>query len=70
MKIKVTTTVIKKTEEEKSKNYNDDIQKNNMLNKTSTKPEKKLTYYKDLISKRFTTCHTKKKNKEIQTSIK
>ena len=61
---------VKKTEEEKSKNYNDDIQKNNMLNKTSTKPEKKLTYYKDLISKRFTTCHTKKKIKEIQTSIK
>ena len=61
---------LKKTEEEKSKNYNDDIQKNNMLNKTSTKAEKKLTYYKDLISKRFTNCHTKKKIKEIQTSIK
>ena len=61
---------IKKNEEEKSKNYNDDIQKSIILNKTSTKPEKKFNYFKDIISKRFSNNHTKKKLRDIQASIK
>ena len=59
----------KKEKEEKRKNYNDDIQKNNILNKTATKPEKKSTYYKELITKRFSANNTKKMQ-DIQASIK
>ena len=59
----------KKEKEEKRKNYNDDIQRNIVLNKTATKPEKKSTYYKELITKRFS-ANNIKKLQDIQTSIK
>ena len=61
---------IKKKEEEKSKNCNDDIQKNNMLNKTTAKPERKINYFKDIVAKRFSAAHSKRKYKDIHTSIK
>ena len=61
---------IKKNEEEKSKNSNDEIKKNIILNKTSTKPEKKLTYFKETISKKFSATHTKKNLKDIHESLK
>jgi hypothetical protein len=57
---------LKNKEEEKSKSYNDDINNNNILSRTSIKNEKKI-YYKDILAKRYT---TNKKLKEIHTSIK
>ena len=61
---------IKKNEEEKNKIGNDNIQKSIILNKTTAKPEKKLAYFKDIVSKRFSATHTKKKLRDIQTSLK
>ena len=61
----------KKEEEEKSKNCNDeDIQKNIMLNKTTAKPERKINYFKDIVTKRFSAAHSKRKYKDVHTSIK
>ena len=61
---------IKNQEEEKTKNGYDNVEKNIILNKTTTKPEKKLNNFKDIIEKRLSTTNTKRKYKEIHTSIK
>ena len=61
--------LIKKKEEEKSKNYNDEIQKTS-LNKTASKPDTKYTFINDLQANRFSTSYNRKKFKDIQTSIK
>ena len=61
---------IQKQEEEKTNNNNDNIQKNKILNKTSLKPQKKISYYREVISKRYSETNSKKKIKEIKTPIK
>ena len=61
---------IKNKEEEKAKNCYDNIEKNIMLNKTTAKPEKKLSYFKDILPKRLSATNTKKRYKDIHTSIK
>ena len=67
---KIKNKYIKKNEEEKSKNCNDDLPKNNMINKTNTKPERKNNYFSEIISNRFSTTNTRKRFKDIQASLK
>ena len=61
---------IKKNEEEKSKNCNDDLQNENIINKTNSKPIRKNNYFSEIISKRFSATNARKRFKDIQTSLK
>ena len=60
---------IKKKEEEKNKNYNDEAQKSVMLNKKSSKPEKAFGI-KEPQENRFYATNTKKRFKNIENAIK
>ena len=60
---------IKKKEEEKNKNYNDEIQKSAMLNKKSAKPDNNFNI-KESQENRFYASNTKKRFKNIENAIK
>lgn len=60
---------IKKKEEEKNKNYNDEIQNSVMINKKSSKQEKAFGI-KETKENRFYATNTKKRFKNIENAIK
>ena len=60
---------IKKNEEEKNKNYNDEIKKSVILNRKTSKPEKAFCI-REPQENRFYATNTKKKFKNIEKAIK